>query len=287
MHDPKGPGTPFHLLFSDEPTSDTALPDSFRLIYPGDWQLHSRTDRPFVFTNFAQSRDGRVSYNEPGISTGGDVTRFNAHDRWLMGLARSRADAVMMGDVTVKVEGDHLWSAEFICPSDAQAFTNLRRTEKRRPLPFLVVLSYDGNIGYDQAAFQDPHQHIILATTHKGAQVAQDVHCTARMDVLDLGESTVDLHRLMQVLYHDYRVQHLLCEGGPHVMGGMLNAGLVDEEFVTICPTFVGRDPNHFRPSYTEGVAWLPGNAPYSQPVTLHRAGDFLYMRTRCQYQTV
>ncbi len=285
MHDPKGPQTPFQLLFSDEPTSDTSLPDSFRAIYPGDWQLHSRNDRPFVFSNFAQSRDGRVSYNEPGISTGGDVTRFNPHDRWLMALVRARADAVMMGDATVKVEGDHIWSAEFICPSDAEAFTLLRRTEERRPLPFLVILSYDGNVGFDQAVFQDQQQHVIFATTHQGAEVAQNVHCAASMDVHELGESTVDLHKLMQILQHDYNIQHLLCEGGPRVMGGMLNAGLVDEEFVTICPTFVGRTAERFRPSYTEGVAWLPQNAPYSQPVTLHRAGDFLYMRTRCHYQ--
>ena len=72
MHDPKGPQTPFQLLFSDEPTSDTSLPDSFRAIYPGDWQLHSRNDRPFVFSNFAQSRDGR------------DLGRHRGRGMWLV-----------------------------------------------------------------------------------------------------------------------------------------------------------------------------------------------------------
>jgi hypothetical protein len=64
----------------------------------------------------------------------------------------------------------------------------------------------------------------------------------------------------------------------------LLNLGLVDEEFVTWCPAFVGRSPERQRPSYTEGVAWLPDNAPYSKPLSLHRGGDCLFLRTRCHY---
>ena len=68
------------------------------------------------------------------------------------------------------------------------------------------------------------------------------------------------------MLHDDYGVRHLLCEGGARVFANMLDAHLVDEEFVTLCPTFVGRSPDLFRPSYTEGVAWLPPTAPRSNP---------------------
>jgi riboflavin biosynthesis pyrimidine reductase len=87
------------------------------------------------------------------------------------------------------------------------------------------------------------------------------------------------------MLHSDYGIRNLLCEGGARVFANMLDAGLIDEEFVTFCPTFVGRSPDRFRPSYCEGVAWLPETAPYSKPISLHRAGDLLFMRTRCHYQ--
>src|SRR5690606_24087799 len=101
----------------------------------------------------------------------------------------------------------------------------------------------------------------------------------------DLGKESADLHRLMSILCSDYGVHNLLCEGGARVFAGLLDAGLVDEEFVTWCPTFVGRSPQRFRPSYTEGVAWMPDTAPYSRPISLHKAGDYLFMHTRCEYQ--
>ncbi|MEZ4621024.1 MAG: hypothetical protein R2867_36745 [Caldilineaceae bacterium] len=69
------------------------------------------------------NRDGRISFADPGIATGGDVTGFNVHDRWLMGLLRARADAIVMGDVTVTMEPEFLFCAESISPNDAPAFT--------------------------------------------------------------------------------------------------------------------------------------------------------------------
>lgn len=284
MLQPTGPGTAYQLLFSDDPLSTAGLPASFLAVYPGNWHLSPADNRPYTYSNFAQSRDGRVSYNVPGQASGGDVTKFNRHDRWLMGLLRSRADAVMMGDNTVKVEPDHSWNAQHIFPDDAAAFTELRRLEERRPIPFLVILSYEGNMGYDEAPFLDAEQHIVFATTQRGAERANAAKCAATLDVLALGEEAVDLPKLVQILRHDYQVENLLCEGGPRVMGGMLKAGLIDEEFVTLCPSFIGRSNDAFRPSYTEGVAWLPENAPYSRPLSLHRAGDYLFMRTRCAY---
>lgn len=286
MVQPQGPGSGYQLLFSDDTANGFGLPDSFRAIYPGDWFLKPANGRPYIYSNFAQSRDGRVSYNAPGVSSGGDVTNFSRHDRWLMGLLRTRADAVMMGDNTVKIEPDHIWNAAHIFPDDAPAYAELRRLEERRPEPFLVILSYDGNLGYNQAPFHDASQHIILATTASGAAQAKDVQCAAQLDVHTLGTESVDMNKMVEMLAHDYGVESLLCEGGPRVMGGMLNAGLIDEEFVTLCPSFIGRNNDAFRPSYIEGVTWLPHTAPYSKPLSLHRAGDYLFMRTRCSYRS-
>lgn len=282
---PAGPGTPFQLLFNEDAQLPPSLPDAFRTIYPGDWPLPTVTERPYTYSNFAQSRDGRISFNEPGLEAAYYVTKANPHDRWLMGLLRMRADAIMIGDTTVRLEPDHVWSAEFICPPDAAAFTAQRAADGRRPIPPLVILSLDGNVHVEAASFQHPEHHIILATTTEGAANASQIECPATVDILDLGKRQADLHQLVRILDQEYSVRTLLCEGGARVFGGMLDAGLIDEEFVTYCPTFVGRSPEHPRPSYCEGVAWMPENAPYSKPVSMHRAGDLFFLRTRCVYK--
>lgn len=282
---PKGPGTPFTLLFADEQPDPHSLPAPLRAIYGGDWQIPDVGARPYVYTNFAQARDGRVSFNEPGISSGGDVTGCNAHDRWLMGLLRARADCVLSGDNTVKIEPDHSWTAEFICPVEADAFAELRRVEGRSAKPLLCIVSQLCDFDPGVLCFQDAALRIVLATTAAGYAAARNWPCAAQLDVLQLGESWVDLPRLTQVLYHTYGIRNPLCEGGPRLLGGMLAAGLVDEEFVTLCPIYIGETREKFRPSYVEGVTFLPTTAPYSKPISLRRAGDFLFMQTRCHYQ--
>ncbi len=282
----QGPGSPFQMLFNGDIPVDPSLPSDFRHFYPSDWHIPGPANgRPYTYSNFAQARDGRISYNELNASSGGDVTDFNAHDRWLMALLRARADAVMSGDATLNLEMDHLWTAEFICPYDAAAFAELRGAEGHTPVPILVIVSMEGKINFDALCFRQSALQIVVATTKRGAAFVHGIECKATVDVHDFGQDKVDLLRLSQMLASDYGVRNLLCEGGPRLFGSMLDAHLIDEEFVTFCPNFIGRSNEKFRPSYTEGVAWLPCKAPYSQPFSLHRAGDFLYMRTKVQYK--
>jgi len=287
MIEPTGLDAPFQLLYT-EPVASPSLPDAYRALYPGDWPAQVHADRPYIYTNFAPSRDGRISFNEPNATDASHVTKAVPHDRWLMGLLRVRAHAILVGDNTVRLEPGHVWTPEFIYPPEAAAFADLRRAEGYSPIPKLVILSFDGNLDFTEDRFQNPDLHIILATTAKGAAHAAAVdlagQCSAKVDVLTLGADSVDLHRLARLLHSDFGIRNLLCEGGARVFANLLDAGLVDEEFLTYCPTFVGRSPEKFRPSYTEGVAWTPENAPYSKPVSIHRAGDYIFLRTRCLY---
>lgn len=285
MIQPKGPGSPYQLLFSLGQGHEPSLPEAFRQIYPGDWTLPTIEGRPYVYSNFATSRDGRISYNVKGQEAAAFVTKADPHDRWLMGLLRMRADAVMIGDNTIRMEPDYNPTPEFIYPPEAEAFKAQRVADGLNPVPMVVIVSLHGALPAHAHCLHNKAQHIVLATTTKGAANARTMQCAASVDVLDLGEEIADLHALMRILYQDYGVRNLLCEGGAHLFAGLLDAGLVDEEFVTWCPVFVGRDANHFRPSYAEGVAWLPDAAPYSEPISLHKAGDYLYLRTRCRYQ--
>lgn len=65
MTHPQGPGSPFQLLFSDDAHQAASLPEAFRQHYPGDWHIPTIKDRPYIYSNFAKSRDGRITFNLP------------------------------------------------------------------------------------------------------------------------------------------------------------------------------------------------------------------------------
>ncbi len=273
----------FTLLFDDDRRDTPSLPEPLRTVYGGDWRLPEVGERPYIYSNFAVSRDGRVSFNVPGHLGGGDVSAFSAHDRWLMALLRARADAVVVGDHTLRLEPDHLWTCEHIYPHDAGAFADLRTREGRAPSPVQVFLSLDGDLMAEAAVFQRPDLRILIATTARGAERARGVNGAARVEVRELGEDKVDLKRLVQVLYEDFGVCTLLCEGGPRAYGGFVAAGLVDEEFLTLCPTVIGNPANSAgpRPGLIEGIAFAPDAYPKSVPVSLRRAGEHLFLKSR------
>lgn len=160
-----GPGSVFEQLFDDSPPEGLSLPADFQRIYGGDWRIPGDA-RPYVYVNFAVSRDGRVSFDEPGHLSGGDVSGFNAHDRWLMGLLRARADAA--------------------------PFTALRIAEQRSANLLLVFLSQAGDLPWHAAVFEHPELSIIIATTHQGAQRVRAMRpASAQIEILDLGEQAI------------------------------------------------------------------------------------------------
>lgn len=285
QYPPKGPGEPWQLLFNDLPQTEPQLPPEFLELYPGDWYIPDIEGRPYIYSDFAISRDGRITYKEEGYVGGSDITQTNIADWWFMAFLRTRADAIMNGIGTVTLETGTLWTAEDLYPKEAEAFKELRQMFGYTKPPILVILSHDGRLNFEAASLQLEDMHVVLATSAEGTAYAQQFDVPAQLDVHNLGKSGADLQRTVDMLYSDYGVRNLLTEGGSTVQAGLLASGLLDEEFVTWCPSFVGQSEAKFRPSYTEGVAWHPTNTPYSKPLTLHRSGDLLYLRTQVRYQ--
>jgi riboflavin biosynthesis pyrimidine reductase len=261
------------------------LPEAFRLAYGGDWQFDAPTDRPYIYSNFVQSRDGRISFGIPGQSGGGDVSNFNLHDQWIMGLLRSRADAVIVGDMTLKIEPDHIWTHQYICPKET-AFDDLRNSFGVAPNPLQTFLSLEGEFNPNSPVFARADLHIVIFTTARGRDRAKNLEgVAARVDLPEVGIDTVDLNRVMQILHQDYDVKTLLCEGGPRVYGSLVAAKLMDEEFLTLSPVVIGQNAERNRPGLIEGVGFTPQTAPRSIPISLKRAGDHLFLRSKLEYR--
>ena len=283
-----GPGTPFVSLLDEDVDLGLRLPEPFRRVYGGDWPLPAPTaECPYTYMNFVVSRDGRVSFAEPGHLGGGDVSLFNAHDQWLMGLLRSRCDAVLSGDNTLRLDPPLLLTPDYIFPADAAAFAALRAAERRQAVPLHVILSLEGDLPAEATVFGRPEIPILIATTTRGVTRARAVlGDRAQVTVRDFGAASVDLVALLAALRQEYGVRSLLCEGGPRTYGSLLGAGLVDDEFLTLSPIVIGDHPagtGRPRPSLVEGIAFAPGQAPTQRLLNIRRAGEHLFLRSRYQ----
>jgi riboflavin biosynthesis pyrimidine reductase len=273
----------FTTLF-DEHIGEPSLYEPARAVYSGDWLPLDHVDRPYIYSNFVMSRDGRISFNEPGHSGGGEVSGFNAHDRWVMALLRARADAVLVGDNTLRTSPEHRWTAEYIYPEEVAFFDAVRAADGRTAHPVQIFLSLEGDLDPASEALQRPDLAVIVATTSRGAGRARATKSEGAFTVLELGDDTVDLDMLVRVLRRDHGVRSLLVEGGPRVYGGFVAASLVDDEFLTLSPVIVGGGVAIQRPGLIEGQAFLPEQHPESVPLALRRAGNHLFLHSRLQY---
>lgn len=109
------------------PTYD--LPEPLRRLYGGSLGFA----RPRVYANFVASLDGVVALeDEPHSSQ--LISGSSEADRFVMGLLRACADAVVIGAGTLRAAPDSVWTPAFIFPDAARDFAALRR-DLGRPDP--------------------------------------------------------------------------------------------------------------------------------------------------------
>lgn len=276
---------PYTLLFDDDAGPGQGLPADLRAIYGGDWRMPAPPPgHPHTFTNFVVSHDGRISFDEPRRSGGGDVSRHAPHDTWLMALIRARADAILTGAGTLRVARRHRWTPWATFPAAEARLAALRAAEGRRSLPLLVIISGSGDLPGDTAALRVPGQPALVATTAAGeprarAALAELPHVAYHVSP----GASVNLAALLTELRAAHGVATLLSEGGARVYGELLAARLIDEVFTTHSPVVVGNRPPPAppRPALVEGVAFSPDDPPRLRLLSLRRHGDYLFQRAR------
>jgi len=73
----------------------------------------------------------------------------------------------------------------------------------------------------------------------------------------------------------------ILSEAGPHVFGGLLAAGLVDELFLTVSPVVAGRAEGVMRLALVEGRDLLEQGRAAARLLGARRDGPQLFLRYR------
>jgi riboflavin biosynthesis pyrimidine reductase len=185
-------------------------------------------------------------------------------DRELFHSLRAQVDAVMVGTGTIAIE---------------RYGPLARRPEVRRrraalglaETPMCVTASRSMELPVDTPLFEDPESHVIVVTNSD----REPPPCKCDLTVERLPGEDLDLVAAAGLLRERHGIRAMLLEGGPTLLASMLNAGLVDELFLSTSPLLVGGD----EPSLLEGSA-------LDQPLKMAldsvlEEESFLYLRYR------
>ena len=220
-------------------------------------ECYPRRPAPTLRANFVASLDGAVTVNgkSAGLGGPGDKVIFD----WL----RTVCDALIVAAGTVRTEN-----------YDALRLSGPAREWRRAhglpEFPLMVVVSGALDLDPGQLVFSDaPVRPLIV--THAAAPADRRAALAPVADIITVGETSVDLPAAVREL-HARGATQLLCEGGPHLLGAMIAADLVDELCLTLSPRLVG--------GHAGRIAAGPDGPPREMALQgMLTDGDMLFLR--------
>jgi riboflavin biosynthesis pyrimidine reductase len=258
------------------------LTRALRERYGSDLWIPLRDDRPTVIANFVSTLDGVVSFQTPDAMGGGEISGFFEPDRFVMGLLRTLADAVLVGAGTLRAAPKHRWIPEHVNRASAPEFAQVRANLGLAPFPLTAVLTSSGDIDLSHPGLNDDRVPVVLITTDDGAARLSARSVPSNVEVFSLGKAEPRPAAVVELLARRGATL-VLSEGGPHLIGQLMGADLIDELFLTIAPQIAGRDEKTPRLALVEGQAFEVNTAPWFDLITLHRNGDHLFNRYRAR----
>lgn len=223
---------------------------------------------PSVYANFVASVDGTVAL--PGDRESGRIISLaSAADRFVMGLLRAFADAILVGAGTYRKSPRALWTPAHICADYADEFAQVRQRLGLAPEPRLVLVSASGQLEPGPAL----EQAVVLTTRAGEEPLRRSLPSTAEIAVLPgerLGAADVMQHLRVS------RFERVLCEGGPRLFGDLVQGGFVDELFLTVSPQLFGRRDGDGKKPIVDGADFA-GMA--LELTSVRRHGSHLFTR--------
>jgi riboflavin biosynthesis pyrimidine reductase len=212
--------------------------------------------------NFVTSADGAayIDGRSAGLSSDGDMRVF--------GILRVLADVVLVGAGTARVE-------EYKPARRRPALAELREGRPETATIALVTRTIGLNL-LSPLFTETPPDARTIVITNEASDPELRAAAAEVADVIVAGDEEVDLGAALSAL-RERGLGRVLCEGGPHLLGDLSAAGLLDELCLSFSPTLAG-------PGATRIIAGAQAEA---RPLTLTQvlADDdgFLFFRYAAQ----
>ena len=178
-------------------------------------------DRPWLAVNMITSLDGAIALTgrSGGLGRPADKEMFRA--------LRAIADVVLVGAGTVRAE-------RYGPPRPSPERRADRRARGQAESPRLAIVSTSLALDLDAPLFADAEQPPLLVTSER-SPADRRAAAAGVAEVVIAGDDEVDLGRALSLL-RERGAGVVLAEGGPHLNGGLVAAGLVDEWNLTVSP---------------------------------------------------
>lgn len=205
---------------TSRPASAAEVVEGLRL-----WEQAPAGERARVFLNMACTADGRATVGGRSGPIG------NRADRELFHALRTAVDAVLVGAGTVRAERYHRLVRD-------EEHRRLRRARGLAEEPLACIVSASLALAPDVPLLADPAARVAILTPSRagelpGSAAPVEYVRAEREGLLDLPRALAELRRRLGV-------RTMLCEGGPHLNGQLLAAGMVDELFLSLAPKLAG-----------------------------------------------
>jgi riboflavin biosynthesis pyrimidine reductase len=266
------------VLYESSWLPDFGLPDELAEAYGGSLGF----TEPRVYANFVSSLDGVVAI--PGLLQSNRlIAAASEADRFVMGLLRACADAVLVGAGTFSAAPRTRWTAEYAYPPAAELYARLRRQRDRPPRPTLAVLSGSGSIDAEHPGLAE--RTLILTSGPGAARLGRRLPRSATIVPIGCTPALEPAAAVQALRAGGHEL--ILCEGGPTVLGSLLAARFIDELFLTISPLLAGRAAQRPRPGLVENAEFLPTRSIAGRLLSMRRSQSHLFARYALTQSTV
>lgn len=248
----------------DEAGEAGGLPEALRTVYGSDLALADDQ----VYANMITSLDGVAALaaaRGAGPTLRGDCDA----DRFVMGLLRALADALLIGAGTLRADRNHLWTAAYVDRQHADDYRSWGR-----PDPRLVVVTASGALDPAERALQ---AGALVITTDAGARRLGN-RLPAACTVRSLGATAPSGRMILDAVRAEGH-RRILTEGGPTILSRLVTDRMLDELFLTVAPVLAGRRSGDGRLGLVEGGTFLPDAGRWARLLSLRRAGSHLFLR--------
>lgn len=181
--------------------------------------------RAWLRANMVASADGAAHLD--GLSAG----LSSAGDKRIFGILRVLADVVLVGAGTARAE-------QYKPARRRPQFAALRAG--RPASPAIAVVSRSLDLDLAGPLFTDaPHDARTIVITCESSPADRRAETAKVAHVIVVGSRGVDLAGALAALQRR-GLRRVICEGGPHLLGELASAGLVDELCLTLAPMLTG-----------------------------------------------
>lgn len=153
-----------------------------------------------------------------------------------------------------------------------------RQQQSKPPQPVHIVCSASGNINPQIRFFEQSIPRWLL-TTSSGANHWQKINYKGfeRILIADGEDKHIDLMNAFEQLI-ELEIQTIAILGGGELVASLLEVGLIDELYLTLCPVILGgRDA----PTPVEGLGFLSQQAQQLELLSIQRIEGEIFLHYR------